>query len=149
MANFNSKGGTYRWQKGQAPYAEWLKTLTPEEYKAHIVQRKVNKSIKAATAAVNNQYKAEWTTALINAAIAVLSKAQTTGDPAAFVAVWDRINGKPESSVDVTSQGSHIDPMSRKLAGIEDTDMIEILTNNLREDINKITNDDPDAGTTA
>jgi cell division inhibitor SulA len=86
------------WNPGQAPYAEWLKALTPEQKEAHLRQRREKKSMKRAMAAVVEQYQSRWVAELHNAAWAQLVRARESGDTQAFVAVWDRIVGRPQEN---------------------------------------------------
>jgi cell division inhibitor SulA len=87
-----------QWEPGQAPYAEWLKKLTPEQKAAHLQKRKEKKAMKVAMKEVVEQYQTRWIAELHNAAWAQLVKARESGDTQAFVAVWDRIVGKPQES---------------------------------------------------
>jgi len=85
-----------RWEPGQAPYAEYLRSLTPEQKEQHLARRRERKALKAAVQAVTQHYQAQWVAELHNAAWQQLAKARDTGDTAAFVAVWDRIVGRPQ-----------------------------------------------------
>ena len=92
------------WEPGKAPYAEFLKRLTPEEKAAHLRERKERKAMKMAMKDVVEEYQTRWIAELHNAAWAQLVKARESGDTQAFVAVWDRIVGKPqESDLDANS----------------------------------------------
>ena len=84
------------WEPGRAVYSEWLKTLTPEQKAEHLRKRRERKSIKQAMQVVVAEYQSRWTAELHNAAWAQLVKARDSGDTAAFVAVWDRIVGRPQ-----------------------------------------------------
>ena len=84
------------WEPGKAPYAEFLKRLTPEEKAAHLQARKEKKAMKQAMKEVVSEYQTQWISELHNAAWAQLVKARESGDTAAFVAVWDRIVGRPQ-----------------------------------------------------
>jgi len=86
------------WDPGATPYADYLKKLTPEEKLAHLERRRNKKNMKKAMAAVTEQYQAKWIAELHNAAWAQLMRARDSGDTAAFVAVWDRIIGRPQDS---------------------------------------------------
>jgi type III secretory pathway component EscR len=88
-----------RWQKGVTPYVDWLKNLTPEEYDAHLFKRAQRKARKKAMEEVIDEQRALWLAELNNAAALQLKKALTTGDTQAFIAVWDRIIGKPKDEV--------------------------------------------------
>lgn len=94
-----------KWEPGTAPYADFLKSLTPEQKAAHLKERKERKAMKVAMKEVVEEYQTRWIAELHNAAWAQLVKARESGDTQAFVAVWDRIVGKPqESDMDASSQ---------------------------------------------
>ena len=96
------------WQPGKAPYAEWLRTLTPEEKETHLNERKIRKSMKQAMKEVVEAQQAEWLARINNAMVSVIDKAEREGDAQALATVYDRIIGKPDSQVDVTSNGNTI-----------------------------------------
>jgi hypothetical protein len=90
-----------RWQPGQAPYADFLKSLTPEEKEVHLRKRRERRAMREAFRQVIDEYQHEWAAELNNAAWAVLQRARQTGDPASFVAVFDRIVGRaPDQATD-------------------------------------------------
>ena len=90
-----------RWQPGQAPYAEWLKTLTPEQREAHLLDRRKRKAMREVMRQVVAEYQAQWAAGIHTAAWRVLERARTTGDAMAFMAVWDRIVGRaPDAAQD-------------------------------------------------
>jgi len=92
------------WKPGKSPYAEWLKTLTPEQREAHLKERRERKSMRAAMKKVQEEFQHIWLSELHNAAFDLLKKARATKDPAAFCAVWDRVIGKPkEIELEVSS----------------------------------------------
>ena len=93
------------WKPGQAPYAEWLKTLTPEQKEAHLRQRRERKAMRQAMAEVVTEYQNRWIAEMHNAAWAQLVKARDSGDTAAFVAVWDRIIGRPQDADRAAADG--------------------------------------------
>lgn len=84
------------WEPGKAVYSEWLKTLTPEQKALHLQERKQRKSMKTAMKQVVEQYQSQWIAEMHNAAWVQLVKARDSGDTQAFVAVWDRIVGRPQ-----------------------------------------------------
>jgi hypothetical protein len=96
------------WKPGQTPYPEFLKSLTPAEREAHLQQRKLKKSMKNAFEKIIQAQQEEWLAKLNSAFIAVLDRAVQTGDPAALAAVFDRMVGKPETAVDITSKGKSL-----------------------------------------
>lgn len=98
MSNNNPIPGNKPWQPGTAPYAEWLKKLTPEQKEAHLKQRRERKAMKVAMKEVVEEYQTKWIAELHNAAWAQLVKARESGDTQAFVAVWDRIVGRPQEA---------------------------------------------------
>lgn len=93
------------WEPGKAPYATWLASLTPEEKAQHLADRKIKKSMKKAFEQVVLAQQEEWLARINDAFISVLRRAEQSGDPAALVAVFDRLVGKPDSAIDVTSNG--------------------------------------------
>jgi hypothetical protein len=86
------------WEPGKAVYSEWLKTLTADQRAQHLRERAERKAIKQAMTRVVEEYQSRWTAELHNAAWAQLVKARDSGDTAAFVAVWDRIVGRPQET---------------------------------------------------
>lgn len=103
--NYTKKSGlTNRFPKGNRSYADWLQSLTPEQYEEHLAARRRKKAMRVAMAKVADEYQAEWIAALNNAASTVLAKAIEDGNPAAFAVVWDRIIGKPDLKVDVSNE---------------------------------------------
>ena len=97
-----------KWIPGEAQYSTWLKTLTPEEYQAHLDERKVRKSMKQAMKEVFEANQAVWIAKINNAMVAIIDKAEVDADPQALAVIYDRIVGKPDSNVDVTSNGKTI-----------------------------------------
>lgn len=97
------------WKPGTAPYALWLKNLTPEEYKAHLAERAVRKSLKKDQEKVFSRQTEFWTTAFNNGAIELLQDAVINKNYQAFCAIYDRVIGKPESNVDITSNGNTLE----------------------------------------
>ena len=91
----------HRWEPGTSPYAEYLAKLTPEEKALHLRQRAERKAIKQAMKTVVSEYQERWVSNLHNAAWQQLMKARDSGDTQAFIAVWDRIIGKPETEISV------------------------------------------------
>ena len=96
------------WEPGKAVYAEWLKTLTPEEYKLHLEDRKIKKSMRQSMKETVEAQREEWIARINNAMVSVINKAEAEGDASSLIAVYDRVIGKPDSSVDVTSNGNTI-----------------------------------------
>jgi len=93
------------WKPGQAPYALWINNLRendPEGYKAHLLERRVRKSIKQTMASVVNSQDVLLITVLYNKAMELLA----TGGVQEFTAVYDRLIGKPDTNVDITSNGN-------------------------------------------
>lgn len=90
-----------KWQPGKAVYSEWLKTLTKEEYEAHLEERRKRKAMKKAMEGVILEKQNEWLSVMNNAAYMLAMKALQEGDTQAFIAVWDRIIGKPKDSIEV------------------------------------------------
>lgn len=93
------------WEPGKSAYGEWLKTLTPEELKEHKEERKNRKSMKDAYKEMVAAQQEKWLSQINSAMIAVLNKAVADGDAHALATVFDRMIGKPQDTVDVTSNG--------------------------------------------
>jgi len=88
--------GNTPWKPGQAPYADYLKKLTPEQREAHLKKRRERKAMRQVMKEVVEEYQTQWASELHNAAWAVLMKARREGDAQAFAAVFDRIVGRPQ-----------------------------------------------------
>ena len=86
------------WKPGTAPYADFLKTLTPEQKEAHLKKRREKKAMREVMKQTINEYQAQWASELHNAAWAVLMKARREGDAQAFASVFDRIVGRPQEA---------------------------------------------------
>ena len=87
--------GNTPWKPGQAPYADYLKKLTPEQREAHLKKRRERKAMREVMKQTVMEYQAQWASELHNAAWAVLMKARREGDAQAFASVFDRIVGRP------------------------------------------------------
>ena len=98
-----------QWEPGKAVYSEWLKTLTAEQRALHLQERKQRKSMKTAMKEVVEQYQSQWIAEMHNAAWRQLVKARDSGDTAAFIAVWDRIVGRPQEQ-DMSDQNQRALP---------------------------------------
>ena len=83
------------WKPGTAPYAEYLKSLTPAEKEAHLKKRRERKAMREVMKQLVDEYQTQWAAEMHNAAWAVLKKARTEGDAQAFATVFDRIVGRP------------------------------------------------------
>lgn len=89
------------WEPGNNAYRDFLATLTPEERKEHFALREKKKAMKKAMEAVVMEQQSKWISELNNAAAVLLKQCIEEGDHKAFVAVWDRIIGKPTNEVKV------------------------------------------------
>lgn len=87
------------WKPGQTPYADFLKSLTPEEKEAHMQVRRNKKSMRKAFEAVVLAQQGEWLNKINQAMVSVINKAIENGDSAALIAVHDRIIGKPTETI--------------------------------------------------
>lgn len=100
------------WKPGQCPpsalYIRNLKENDPEAYKEHLAQRKARKSMKQAMKATVEEQQEKWIAMFNNAAAKLMQQAMDNGDTQAFIAVYDRFIGKPDTSVDVTSNGKEL-----------------------------------------
>jgi Zn-dependent M32 family carboxypeptidase len=86
------------WKPGTAPYAEFLKSLTPEQKAEHLRKRRERKAMRQVMKETIDEYQAQWASELHNAAWAVLKKARAEGDAQAFASVFDRIVGRPQEA---------------------------------------------------
>ena len=98
MAKPNPIPGNRAWKPGTAPYADYLKSLTPEQKEAHLKQRRERKAMREVMKQVVEEYQTQWAAEMHNAAWAVLMKAPNEGDAQAFAAVFDRIIGRPQEA---------------------------------------------------
>ena len=94
---------TIPFKKGVSYYNEWLKTLTPEEKKQHLserrvrkAQRKKEKAMLASWEAVAMEQQAKWLALFNNRAAEILEN----GNANDFAIVFDRIIGKPKDKVE-------------------------------------------------
>lgn len=94
----------HAWKPGSSPYADYLANLTPDEKAAHLAARATKKSMKQAMKAVVKHQQDIWISELNNVAARLIAKAVEEGDTQAFIAVWDRVVGKPESEVKFESE---------------------------------------------
>lgn len=78
-----------------------LKENDPEGYERHLTERRIKQGLKRKVAAVVNAHSTELTAVIFNKALELLAN----GGAAEFIAVYDRFIGKPDSQVDVTSNG--------------------------------------------
>jgi len=88
------------WKPGESPYRDFLNSLTPEQYEAHLEDRRRRKEMRTVMKKVTEEFQSIWVSELHNAAWKLLERARNTGDPVAFAAVWDRIIGKDSSNTD-------------------------------------------------
>jgi hypothetical protein len=130
LANLNKPGGV-------GPYALFLSKLTPEEYDAHIAERRqraLTQSMKQVMNETINQHGDKWTILLESALHSVMTKAIEQGDPAALNSVWDRVVGRPDTVMDVkVKQQDEVDDVVKKLQA---TVMNEVTTIENKEDNN-------------
>lgn len=87
------------WEPGKAPYADYLKSLTPEEKEKHLAARRAKKSMRKAYEQVILSQQEQWLARINQGILAVLEKAIQTGDAQALATVYDRIIGKPVDTV--------------------------------------------------
>jgi len=83
-------------------YADWLKTLTPEEFEAHKRERAARKSLKQAHKEMTDHYKEEITATMLNLGFELLEEARKNKDANAYAILFDRLIGKPQE-IDITS----------------------------------------------
>lgn len=89
------------WNGGGLRYPDWIKTLTPEELEAHLLERKQRKAIKKAMKEVVAHHQAEWITAFHNTMGKMLKEAADEGDAQKLAILYDRIVGKPDETVEI------------------------------------------------
>jgi hypothetical protein len=94
-------GESTRWNPGSAPYATWLKTLTPDKYRAHMEERRAKKSMRKAMEEVIKNSQSTWVQAFNNAGVQLMKRAMEEGDVQAYTALYDRIIGKPIDVLDI------------------------------------------------
>ena len=97
--------GAPLWKPGEAPYALWINNLRendPVAYQAHLEERRQRKAIKKKFADVVNSQDVALIAVMYNKAMQLLE----TGGVQEFSAVFDRLIGKPDSAVDITSNGN-------------------------------------------
>ena len=87
------------WKPGTSPYADFIKSLTPEEREEHLKERANRRTMKKAFEIVVKEYQIEWVAKINEAMVAVINKAIRDGDPSALIAVSDRIIGKPTETI--------------------------------------------------
>jgi len=88
-----------QWKPGATPYADYLAKLTPEQKQAHLQERAKKKAMKKAMDDVIKEQQEMWIAQLNNSAAKLLENAEKKGDVQAFIAVWDRIIGKPKEDI--------------------------------------------------
>lgn len=89
------------WKPGSTPYKDYLDSLSKEEYDAHLKERARRKAMRKAMETIVKEQQVEWLTMLNNAAVVMAQQALEKGDVQAFIAVWDRIIGKPKDTIEV------------------------------------------------
>ena len=48
------------WKPGEAPYRDYLNKLTPEEYQAHLAQRRRRKEMRTTMKKVTQEFQSIW-----------------------------------------------------------------------------------------
>jgi hypothetical protein len=96
------------WEPGKSAYGEYLKTLTKEQRAEHMNIRRARKSMKDAFKLVIAAQQEVWLAKINNAFESVINKAILEGDANALATVHDRLVGKPDQAVDVTSKGQQV-----------------------------------------
>jgi hypothetical protein len=105
-----------QWKPGSTPYGDYLKSLTPEEYQAHMDDRKMRKTLRQLMTGNIDDSRDFWASAMQMAMGVQLHKAITTGDTSAFVQLWDRTIGKPADTVNMAvQQDDTVDDIVAKL----------------------------------
>ena len=92
------------WEPGNNAYGDFLATLSEEDRKIHFAQRTKKAAMKKAMEAVVLKQQAAWVSELNNAAAILIKQAIEEGDHKAFIAVWDRLIGKPAQEVKIDTE---------------------------------------------
>ena len=115
MASTGKPRGNPAWVKGEPVYSKILAAMTPEEKEKHLAdrrkakeERKAQLTMKQAMKEVIDANREQWLATFNNAAVVLMKQALENGDVQSFTAVYDRFVGKPESNVDITSNGSTV-----------------------------------------
>lgn len=108
----NNPNGNPAWTKGKPVYSEWLKTLSKEDYEAHLRKRALDKedrmkklTRKQVFEEVLDAQKAQWV-AESNNIMVTHAKEAKLGNVQSARLVFEYLFGKPETQVDITSNGN-------------------------------------------
>ena len=102
--------------EGGHPYSNYLKSLTPEEHRDHLADRKMKRTLRQVMAGDIDAAREYWAQAMMMAMGAQLHKAIVQGDTAAFTNLWDRTIGKPADTVNMAvQQDDTVDDIMAKL----------------------------------
>jgi len=94
-----------KWKPGKAVYSEWLKTLTKEEYEAHLQDRrarKEKKKLKEEMDALVRYNKNLWLSGINNALAKALHQAQITGDIDTVIKIYDRLVDDKNNNINIS-----------------------------------------------
>lgn len=94
----------YQFKPGQAPYGDFLKSLTPEQYAEHMEARRTRRTLRQLMSGNIDDSREYWASAMTLAMGVQLQKAIVNGDTGAFVQLWDRTIGKPADTVNMAVQ---------------------------------------------
>lgn len=98
------------------PYSNFIKGLSEQEYKDHLAERKMKRTLRQLVAGDIDAAREYWAQAMLMAMGAQLHKAITMGDTAAFTNLWDRTIGKPADTVNMAvQQEDTVDDIMAKL----------------------------------
>lgn len=105
-----NKNPSNQWKPGQSGgYADFLRKLKAEDakdggtrYEDYLRKNRQKKAMRKAMETVVLEQQNKWLSQLNNAAAMLLQKAIEEQDHNAFIAVWDRIIGKPRDEIDVS-----------------------------------------------
>ena len=91
----------HQWDPKTAPYAAWLKKLTPDEYHQHLAERRTRKDIKQAWKAVTEHNRNKWIQDLNNAMAKSMNNALITGDIDTIKKIAEMLGINTKEEIDV------------------------------------------------
>lgn len=96
--------GVPQWKPGDAPYRDYLQSLSKEEYEAHLQDRRDRKELRKLREemdALVRYNKNIWLSKINNALAKALVQSEITGDIDAVIKIYDRlIDNKTHISID-------------------------------------------------
>ena len=102
---------------GNKRYQDILAEMPDEERKEYVAKRKAERDLKKLMKMKLEEQADELTDKLLSKARWLIDNDDS---PAGFSQVWDRVVGKPQDNVDVTSGGKEIPLMNVRVAKQDD-----------------------------